>query len=458
MPQFPESYRLHGPSHRIICRRNGFTLLELLLVVTVLSAVAWMSLGVVGNNADQVRFEDTRNRLQAIRRAIIGDTSRTINGQPEVRGYVADMGGLPENLQALVSREYCKNHPGITTNAANECTDAGGTWVSQAVYAQDSTTGIWAGWNGPYLPPGFGSVGRFLDGWGRDDDSNNNFGWVYTVDSPNAGDLTIRSRGRDGVAGGDEPYDSDYPLLGAAPLIDESEYRIKVTDSGNTGGTGDATGGLRVDFGAPASCWVDGFCSDPLYITKGTCSTEWIGGSCSNPAYTTEATCESNGATWTWNGSCSISSYITEATCVSNGATWTWAGSMPRADLTISADCVATGTDGTWQPTENLCMAMIVTKGGIPVQVVSNGATSIQWDGTQKIAEFIFEDTTSATLDEDTYLYQGQMAYGIFEYDSTATPPVCDTTKPFPVGSALWKNFTYVPGTTLQPFERKINP
>ncbi len=27
-----------------------------------------------------------------------------------------------------------------------------------------------------------------------------------------------------------------------------------------------------------------------------------------------------------------------------------------------------------------------------------------------------------------------------------------------PAGSASWKNFTYVPGTTLQSFERKVNP
>lgn len=452
-----------GLGCRLLSGRGGFTLLELLLVVTVLSAVAWMSLGVVSNNADQVRFEDTRNRLQAIRRAIIGDTSRTVNGGPEVRGYVADMGRLPPHLQALVVQEYCNNHPEITTNADDECTKAGGTWASQPGYEQDATTGIWSGWNGPYLSPGFGSTGRYLDGWGRVDTSSHNFGWVFAQDSPNEGDLTIRSRGRDGVAGGGVPYDADYPSVTAAPLIEESEYRFKITESEKASPV-DGIGGLRVDFGAAASCWVTEGCSKPSFNDKTTCvdnSGIWMG-HCSNSSDETETACMSNGATWTWGGLCSNPSYTTLTACESNGETWrsyeqTWAKPRPRADITNSDDCKnetkTSATTGVWQPSKKLCMAMFVIKDGRPVQLVSRGFVEVQWDGTQKNAEFIFEDTTSATLLEDTYLYQGQMSWGIFEYDSS-----CQITKPFPAGSARWKNFTYVPGTTLQPFERKINP
>lgn len=43
--------------------QSGFTLLELLLVVTLLSTTAFMTLSAVENNSDQIRFEDTRNRL-----------------------------------------------------------------------------------------------------------------------------------------------------------------------------------------------------------------------------------------------------------------------------------------------------------------------------------------------------------------------------------------------------------
>ena len=45
-------------------------------------------------------FQDaTQKRWNQIRKAIIGDTSRTLNNEPIVSGYVADMGRLPANLQ-----------------------------------------------------------------------------------------------------------------------------------------------------------------------------------------------------------------------------------------------------------------------------------------------------------------------------------------------------------------------
>lgn len=97
-------------------------------MVTVLSAVAWMAIGTVSNNSDQVRFDDTRNRLKAIRLAIIGDTSRSLNGGPEIRGYVADMGGLPVDLNALILKDYCSN-PQYTAEIS--CNSAGETWRVQ---------------------------------------------------------------------------------------------------------------------------------------------------------------------------------------------------------------------------------------------------------------------------------------------------------------------------------------
>jgi prepilin-type N-terminal cleavage/methylation domain-containing protein len=239
--------------------QRGFTLLELLMVIVIMSAVAWVSLGMMSTSTDQVRFEDTRNRLQAIRRAIIGDTSRTVNGGPELRGYVADMGILPENLNALLAREYCNGKPDRTSQAA--CTTAGGTWVTQPAYAYNADYGLWSGWNGPYLPATeLSGYPRFQDGWGRPPQSDspeipNNFGWIYshTAEDPkewNAGYLFVQSYGRDGALGGDD-FDADYPATGQ-PLLRNSEWRVLVTDSGPAT-AGDGSGGLKVDFGSPAS-------------------------------------------------------------------------------------------------------------------------------------------------------------------------------------------------------------
>ena len=305
------------------------------MVVTILSAVAWMSLGAVNGNMDQVRFEDTRNRLQTIRRAIIGDTSRTLNGQPELRGYVADMGRLPVDLNELIAQG------------------------AQPDYSYNPIYGLWAGWNGPYLAAAelVGSP-RFQDGWGNNDGTN--FGWIYSIYTDSGKDhLRVQSLGKNGIAGGTDVYDLDYPPA-STPLISDSEYRVKITESGGAGqGGADVVGGLRVDFGSPDSL-----------------------------------------------------------------------------------------------PSVELCMVLAFRSGGT-IATITSPDVALTWDGTPKEVTFTFEDSTGPTYDEDTYLYQGQVAYGIFEYDSgTGT---CDTTKPFPTGATTWKIFTYVPGAVIPPFERKVN-
>lgn len=471
-----------GSGCRLLSGRGGFTLLELLLVVTVLSAVAWMSLGVVSNNSDQVRFEDTRNRLQAIRRAIIGDTSRTVNGGPEVRGYVADMGRLPENLQALVYRQYCKNHPDITTNASDECTDAGGTWVSQPTYVQDLTTGIWSGWNGPYLPLGFGSSGRYLDGWGRNDDSNN-FGWIYNADSPGTGDLTIRSRGRDGVAGGEEPYDSDYPLAGAGPLVNAVEYLRElhsiyvffdlsdypqcyrcVSHHGNQTDceVGDGTWNAVRKF--------TGSCSSSLYTSKSECVsyghlwniTESIRYYCS---YRNETDCVNHYGNWKEIETylCSDNRFTVQSECVANGYSWDVfhsyecfynnesrcladGGSWIEDKDTVSAGCKSSSSK--WHPEEQICLSIIYkTNGALAPSLYSSGPIALKLNGAITSLPFDF-GTDKLSL--------GQAAYAITKGSTCPTTVAGVTpTNSFPTGAPLWTPFTYVPGTTLS-FERKI--
>lgn len=229
--------------------QGGFTLLELLLVVTILSAVAWMSLGYVNNNGDQVRFEDTKNRLQAIRRAIIGDTSRTLNGQPVISGYVADMGVIPSDINALISRKYCQGDPTKLSEEAclspstwreqgqDFCSDA--TYSTQSLceannkvwnfgFGHDDKYGLWLGWNGPYLQAtSTMEYTKFLDGWGNNDGSNN-FGWIFAIDLT-TGDFSVQSVGREGTSTGSDKYDVDYPATGSPPMIAKSQYSKNIS-------------------------------------------------------------------------------------------------------------------------------------------------------------------------------------------------------------------------------------
>ena len=81
---------------------TGFSLLELLVVVSLLGMLALATTVMVDNTDDQQRFELTRTRLQQIRTAIIGDPSRTFNGEPVLSGFAMDMGRLPANINELV--------------------------------------------------------------------------------------------------------------------------------------------------------------------------------------------------------------------------------------------------------------------------------------------------------------------------------------------------------------------
>jgi type II secretory pathway pseudopilin PulG len=332
------------------------TLLELLLVVLILSSVAWMSLSVVSNDADQVRFEDTRNRLLAIRRAIIGDTSRTLNGAPEISGYVADMGGPPPNLHALISRYYCKDGAGVTQT---DCEGGGGTWTEQAAYSYNADYRIWAGWNGPYLRAAeLSGNPRFLDGWGNDNQANN-FGWNYVLSS--TGDLTIQSFGRDGEAvATTDDYELEYPPSSAQPYIPANAYKILITDEG-TAASDDGNGGLFVDFGPIPSCWK----------------------------------CDEH------------ESEVTRKACIGAGYDW--------EPVTSAEDSTACATnDGIWLPDvsseEDICLVVARRIDGAIDKLISTKKT-FTWNGTHQLLQFKFADST--------YLNQGQMSFMLVEHDGT---------------------------------------
>lgn len=370
--------------------QQGMTLLELLVVIALMSVVGFMALSQVGDDLNQARYEDTRNRLEMIRKAIIGDTSRTLNGQPEIRGFVADMGRLPANLQELIEREFCSN-PALDQAA---CTGAE-TWTSMPAYAHDATAGLWAGWNGPYLNASPESdYPRFRDGWGNDDGSND-FGWVFN-DSGGAGPLLVQSTGMDGTAGGSD-YEADYPPAGSEVLIAANTYRTLITDSG-TNAQNDEQGGITVDFGSPAPCWT-----------------------CSDNSYDNRTACEGASPPGVWSADTTI---------------------------TTQADCTATPPNGAWQPTEMLCLRIGYRQDGAIDTVEtsgSDGTHSLTWDGSAKTARFSFEDPTGPDYDEDTYLPMGQMTYRVFLHDGTNC-----TNDEYPK-DAEWRLFTLVPGSALPP-------
>lgn len=84
-------------------KEEGFTLIEVLLVVIIIgimAAVAFKSMGVALDNS---RWDATTQEMEKLTWAIAGNPDLFANGIRADFGYVGDVGSLPPNLDALVA-------------------------------------------------------------------------------------------------------------------------------------------------------------------------------------------------------------------------------------------------------------------------------------------------------------------------------------------------------------------
>jgi len=247
-------------------RMSGFTLLELLMVVSILSSVAYLAIDNVANSDAQNKWELTKIRLQTMERAIIGDSSRVHNGRSELSGFVVDMGRLPGCVAELLISESC-----------------GGDAFPEYTLFDNNQSG---GWNGPYLYATHQTNGgAFRDGWGNNgdifSDDSINFGWDYEVvdveSDVNYEMLIVQSVGLDRKVNPPlqveysalSVYERDYPptphtgddyTADPAPLIRTNQYRQPVTQYNPS--TLEYTGALLLDLGVLKNCQKGLFVND----------------------------------------------------------------------------------------------------------------------------------------------------------------------------------------------------
>lgn len=177
--------------------QSGFTLMELLLVVFILSALALTSTAFVDNQDDQFRFDDTRRRLELIRQAVVGHDPRTT----VANGYVAENGILASSIGNLLDASPA----GFTNSAAQQpvfdATPNSSSGYDDGVDVQTLTGDaerLLKGWRVGYLHAQPGSA-VFKDGWGHD--------WAAVVV---AGELKVTSPAKNGVFNAaDTGYDKD---------------------------------------------------------------------------------------------------------------------------------------------------------------------------------------------------------------------------------------------------------
>jgi len=194
-------------------RYAGFTLIEILVVMTIMVLfLAMMPRLFTGHDA-QMRFDKTVKKMVEIREALLGSPGAYVNGQRQFTGYVADIGALP-----ILDR-----------NGMPESLWKRG---SLPAWGYRKTSKIWMGWRGPYV-----EERELRDGWG------NRFKFITgpsSAENLEIGDMKIKSLGADGKKGGTE-YDQDIeyiiretwyvgPVAGQVNVIghDNSNVRIEV--------------------------------------------------------------------------------------------------------------------------------------------------------------------------------------------------------------------------------------
>lgn len=224
---------------------TGFTLLEMVLVVGILSALALSAMSFVDNRDDQARFELSQRRLLDIRYASIGAEGRTDSFVPG--GFVADNGQLPATIDTLLSRKPAgwEDH-GLKTPVFDATPDARTGLNNDAsdTLIDTSAAKLVKGWRPAYLLAPPGAVDVFRDGWGTPGAAPNH-GWV--VDSSLANSISITSLGKDGVAGGtDYAADMTSAIESAHWSSDVASLKVRVVNR------------VGIDLGMGATTQTDG--------------------------------------------------------------------------------------------------------------------------------------------------------------------------------------------------------
>lgn len=210
----------------------GFTLIELLVVVAVISASAMLAFGVVADDRGQMRYNETRNRLNSLFHATLGYAADQENGS-QAGGFVLDNGELPETVSNLLTvPEGWLSRQAATpvfdpTPDGGSCANGGGTDDVALAYPGTQLT---KGHRGNYLA-GLSFNGRFRDGWGNQSasDDSSNFGWVVAHNA-SMQQLSFASLGNDNAAGGDELASDTVSTITANDwLVPLSSLNVSVT-------------------------------------------------------------------------------------------------------------------------------------------------------------------------------------------------------------------------------------
>ena len=212
---------------------NGFTLIELVAVLAVMSFCAFMSAGIFIDKTDQECLNRTVFKMEEIKKALLGVYSRKVDLRQRFGGFISHMGGgpplnddgqpeglwkweQPEDDDGWKGEFRIKNYD-MSENGYLVGSRAEGSWPAIGTGQKNWT---YMGWWGPYIEPPKDGILR--DGWGNP--------FIFEVSN---GDLQITSPGANGVVNeNDKGYDEDITMIimrnmymcSVAGYVDVSRY------------------------------------------------------------------------------------------------------------------------------------------------------------------------------------------------------------------------------------------
>lgn len=174
---------------------KGIAAIEIMVIVVILLALTTIAIPLFINLGSVDRENITYQKIQKIKKAIIGDYNKLVNKERTDFGFVGDIGSLPNNLQELVVNSSYPNY--------------------------HKENNVWFGWRGPYLKSSFesGKYVALVDAWGNDIAYNN---------SSLPAVKEIRSAGIDGTFNTSDDI-FDYILLDDINAYVEGDFLTRVT-------------------------------------------------------------------------------------------------------------------------------------------------------------------------------------------------------------------------------------
>jgi general secretion pathway protein G len=130
--------------------QQGFTLIELVVIIVIIGVIATIATMKMGESIETARFEQTKQELDNLAFAIVGNPMVYSDGSRADFGFVGDNGTLPTSLVDLVQNP-----------------------------------GGWSTWDGPYIERGIDGDDFRRDAWGT------NYTFVDTLIQSNGSGISI---------------------------------------------------------------------------------------------------------------------------------------------------------------------------------------------------------------------------------------------------------------------------